>query len=104
MDSLTTISVTHREISLWCEKLVSSFEWNSDFGEILKISIDLQLWGRRNYKEEQFRLIKAAIEIIRRHIRTEAYVSQNYPPSDKNLDAVDKSISKVFAKRNNFKS
>ncbi|KAF2901801.1 hypothetical protein ILUMI_04384 [Ignelater luminosus] len=49
-----------------------------------------------NKEEEEFRILKAASEIIRRHIRTQVYDNKNYPPSDKMLEDVDGSISKLL--------
>ena len=48
-----------------------------------------------NSKEEQeFHILKAASEIIRRDIRAQVYDNENYTPSDKMLQDVDESIPK----------
>lgn len=45
-----------------------------------------------NKKEEELRILKAASEIVRRDIRSQMYDNDNYSPSDKMLEQIDKLI------------
>ncbi|KAK4886722.1 hypothetical protein RN001_002993 [Aquatica leii] len=45
-----------------------------------------------NKKEDKFRILKTASEVIRRDIRSQVYDNENYSPSDSILQQIDKSI------------
>ncbi|KAK4875434.1 hypothetical protein RN001_011856 [Aquatica leii] len=63
---------------------------------LLKKSIINKLHLNFYDEEEEYRILKAAGKILRRHIQKHVYDNNIYPASDKMFDNVNESIPKSF--------